>query len=345
MSSADPSHSTRWILVTFGLVLFIGVIDYLTGFELSLLVFYLLPICLAVASVGWRFGVVASVASIASWLIGDFAAGARFARPFISAWNALIALSTYLMVVWLLSSLLALQREMERRIRQRTSALTDEILERERLERAVLDISERERRSIGHDLHDGLGQHLTGTALVAQALGSRLSARQADEAAEMHKIAGLIESGLEQTRNLAKGLLLAEIEREGLAIALRDFAATTAQTFHIECSCRFDTDVALEENGTATHLYRIAQEAVRNAVRHGKAKRVEVALSADGPTVSLSVSDDGIGLPAPEARGDGLGLRIMKHRAAMIGARIAIAAQAGGGTLVACTLERGGTRP
>ena len=110
MSSADPSHSTRWVLATFGLVLFIGVIDYLTGFELSLLVFYLLPICLAVAAVGWRFGIVASVASIASWLIGDFAAGARFARPFISAWNALIALSTYLMVVWLLSSLLALQR-------------------------------------------------------------------------------------------------------------------------------------------------------------------------------------------------------------------------------------------
>jgi signal transduction histidine kinase len=345
VSSADPSHSTRWVLVTFGLVLFIGVIDYLTGFELSLLVFYLLPICLAVASVGWRFGVVASVASIASWLIGDFAAGARFARPFISAWNALIALSTYLMVVWLLSSLLALQREMERRIRQRTSALTDEILERERLERAVLDISERERRSIGHDLHDGLGQHLTGTALVAQALGSRLSARQADEAAEMQKIAGLIESGIEQTRNLAKGLLLAEIEREGLAIALRDFAATTAQTFHIECACRFDTDVAFEENGTATHLYRIAQEAVRNAVRHGRARRVEVALSADGPKVSLSVSDDGIGLPAPEARGDGLGLRIMKHRAAMIGARIEIVAQAGGGTLVTCTLERGGTKP
>ena len=77
---------TRWVLATFGLVLFIGVIDYLTGFELSLLVFYLLPICLAVAAVGWRFGIVASVASIASWLIGDFAAGARFARPFISAW-------------------------------------------------------------------------------------------------------------------------------------------------------------------------------------------------------------------------------------------------------------------
>ena len=161
----------------------------------------------------------------------------------------------------------------------------------------------------------------------------------------MHKIAGLIESGIEQTRNLAKGLLLAEIEREGLAIALRDFAATTAQTFHIECACRFDTDVAFEENGTATHLYRIAQEAVRNAVRHGRARRVEVALSADGPKVSLSVSDDGIGLPAPEARGDGLGLRIMKHRAAMIGARIEIAAREGGGTLVACTLERAGSNP
>lgn len=342
VSSTDPAQRVRWVSSTLALVLVIGIADYLTGFELSLLVFYLLPICLAVASVGWRFGVLISVASIASWMLGDFAAGARFAKPFISTWNALIALSTYLMVVWLLSSLLALQREMEKRIRQRTAALTDEIAERERLERAILEISERERRSIGHDLHDGLGQHLTGTALVAHALGARLSARQADEASEMLKITGLIEAGIEQTRSLAKGLLLAEIEREGLAIALRDFAAATALNFRIDCVCRFDGEVAFEENGTATHLYRIAQEAIRNAVRHGRARRVEVALTNRQEALELRVTDDGTGLPPEGERGDGLGLRIMAHRAAMIGATIRISVLESGGTEVLCTLERKG---
>jgi signal transduction histidine kinase len=103
--------------------------------------------------------------------------------------------------------------------------------------------------------------------------------------------------------------------------------------------------MAFEENGTATHLYRIAQEAVRNAVRHGKARRIEVSLSSGGSGVVLTVSDNGIGLPEPERRGDGLGLRIMKHRAAMIGATFEIAALETGGTLVTCALERAGSKP
>ena len=340
MSPSRPGTQGSWITLTFALVLVIGFFDYLTGFELSLLVFYLLPICLAVATVDWRFGVVVSAASIASWLIGDFAAGDRFTKPFTVTWNALIALSTYLMVVWLLSSLLALQREMERRIQQRTAALTDEIAERERLERAVLEISERERRSIGHDLHDGLGQHLTGTALVAKALGERLSSRQDPEAAEMQKITELVESGIEQTRSLAKGLLLAEIERGGLVIALRDFAATTAQSFHVGCTCTVDGDIALDENGTATHLYRIAQEAVRNAIRHGKARNVEVGVSKQAGELVLTVADDGLGIAPAPLRGNGLGLRIMAHRASMIGARLSVAPVGDRGTRVVCTLKQ-----
>ncbi|MFY9924689.1 MAG: sensor histidine kinase [Opitutaceae bacterium] len=345
VSITNPSHRRRLVAFTFILVLVIGVADYLTGFELSLLVFYLLPICLAVASVGWRFGVVTSVLSIATWLTGDFAAGAHFSKTLVPVWNSLIALGTYLMVVWLLSSLLALQREMEARIRQRTAALTDEIAERERLERAILEISDRERRSIGHDLHDGLGQHLTGTALVAHALGARMADRKADEAQEMKKIIGLIEDGIEQTRNLAKGLLLAEIEREGLAIALQEFAAATSQNFRVECVCRCEGNAAFEENGTATHLYRIAQEAVRNAVRHGRAKRIDIALEDRGGKVVLSVHDDGTGLAPPGSRGEGLGLRIMTHRASIIGASLAVTAQPGGGTLVICTLARPVSRP
>jgi signal transduction histidine kinase len=322
----------------FSLVVVIGVADYVTGFELSLLVFYLLPVCLAVAAAGRRFGTLTAVLSVATWLAGDFAAGAHFANPFVPVWNALIALITYLVMVWLVASVIALQREMEDRVRLRTAALSDEIGERLRLERVILEITERERRAIGHDLHDGLSQHLTGTALVAQALARRLAAQSSAEAAEMKKIVALIEKGIEQTRSLAKGLLLAEIEREGLVSALHELAVTASEQFRTRCTFTCGAPVSLDENGTATHLFRIAEEATRNAIRHGRAKSVDVDLSTSEGIILLTVRDDGSGLPPPGQRGDGLGLRIMAHRASMIGATFSVEAQTSGGTLVICRL-------
>jgi signal transduction histidine kinase len=338
LATSDPLKKTRYIALTFGLVAVIGAADYLTGFELSLLVFYFLPVCVAVAAVGWRFGALTAVLSVATWLAGDYAAGARFANTFVPVWNALIALGTYLIVVWLLASVIALHREMEARVRQRTAALTDEIAERVRLEKVVLEITERERRAIGHDLHDGLSQHLTGTALVAQALGSRIAARSPQDAAEVAKIVGLIEQGIEQTRSLAKGLLLAEIERDGLVNALHELAESLRSQHRIECDFHCEAPVSLDESGTATHLYRIAEEATRNAVRHGRARRIDLRLSVERNALVLAVRDNGSGLPAPPARGQGLGLRIMAHRAAIIGATLSVEAHPAGGTLVTSRL-------
>ena len=181
--------------VTFALVALFGLVDYLTGFQLSLLVFYMVPLCLAVAAVGWRFGMATSFLCVATWLSGDLLAGAHYANPFIPVWNALIALGTYLVVVWLLASVISLHRETEERIRQRTAALTEEIAERVRLEKVVLEISERERRAIGHDLHDGLSQHLTGTALVAQALGAKVAPRSLEDAGRHPKDCGADRTG------------------------------------------------------------------------------------------------------------------------------------------------------
>jgi signal transduction histidine kinase len=324
--------------LTFGLVAVIGTADYFTGFELSLLVFYFVPVCVAVAAVGWRFGTVIAVLSVATWLVGDFAAGARFANPFVPGWNALIALGTYLVVIWLLASVIALHREMEERVRERTADLTEQIAERVRLEKVVLEITERERRAIGHDLHDGLSQHLTGTALVAEALAARMAPRSPEDAAEVKKIIGLVEQGIEQTRSLAKGLLLAEIERDGLVSALQELAATIRSQSRADCELTCDAMVSLDESGTATHLYRIAEEATRNALRHGRAGRIAQRLFITGSSLVLEVRDNGAGLPSPSARGQGLGLRIMAHRAAIIGATLSIGALPEGGTLVACRL-------
>ncbi|MGA2017592.1 MAG: sensor histidine kinase [Opitutaceae bacterium] len=341
LATSEASHKRRYMAFTFLLVALIGAADYLTGFELSFLVFYFLPVCMAVAAAGWRFGAFTAFLSVVTWLAGDILAGARFANSFIPIWNALIALGTYLIVVWLLAGAIALHRELEERVRQRTAALTEENAERVRLEKVVLEITERERRAIGHDLHDGLSQHLTGTALVAQALGARLAARSAEEAPEVGKIVALIEQGIEQTRSLAKGLLLAEIERDGLVTALEGLAAATRAQYRVECAFGCEDVVRLGESGTATHLYRIAEEATRNAIRHGRARRVALALSNNDGSLVLTVSDDGIGLPPPGRRGQGLGLKIMAHRAAIIGASFEARPLAQGGTTVECRLPHG----
>ena len=163
-------------------------------------------------------------------------------------------------------------------------------------------------------------------------------ARSAEEAPEVGKIVALIEQGIEQTRSLAKGLLLAEIERDGLVTALEGLAATIRSQHRIECEFSCNTVVSLSESGTATHVYRIAEEATRNAVRHGKARRIALALEREADELVLAVRDDGMGIPAPERRGQGLGLRIMAHRAAIIGASFAVKAQPQGGTSVECRL-------
>jgi signal transduction histidine kinase len=320
-----------------GLMFAIGVADYFTGFEVSFLVFYFLPVALAVTAFGWQIGVLTALASVAVWLAGDFAAGAHYTNPLIPWWNATIALGSYLVLIVLLTRLLSTQREMEERIRQRTAALTDEIAERERLEKVILEISERERRSLGHDLHDGLGQHLTGTSLTGQILVEKLQARDADETTDAKRLVALIEEAIEQTRRLAKGLVLADIERDGLSAALQELALTSMEQSRVTCEFHCGDIVPLDES-TTVHLYRIAQEAVSNALRHGKTERIEVALATDVSGLTLTVQDNGAGLPPLATRGHGLGLRIMAHRATIMGGSFSIETPPGGGTRVTCRL-------
>jgi signal transduction histidine kinase len=337
---ANPALQRRLTLVTCLLVLLIGFADFRLGTEVSLQVFYFLPVALAVVARGPWFGVGISLACVASWVSGDIAAGARYSSLAVPVWNAAIVLSTYFVLVWLFATMLHLRDDLERRVAQRTAALAGEITERERLERSILEISERERRSIGHDLHDGLGQHLTGTAITGQLLADRLRERGAEETADARMVVDLVKTAITQTRHMAKGLLLADIDAEGLPAALFEFCATTAEQFRVACTFVNEEPAVLLPPGTgvASHLFRIAQEAVRNAIRHGGAKHIEVRLHARNQGLTLVVQDDGSGLPPPAARGAGLGLRIMAHRAQMIGATCTIERAPTVGTIVQCTL-------
>jgi len=215
-----------------------------------------------------------------------------------------------------------------------------DITERKRLEKEVLEISEREQRRIGQDLHDGLGQHLAGIELMSQVLEEKLAAKKLKtEAVRAGEIAGHVREAISQARLLARGLSPVVLESEGLMSALRELTASTEKIFRVHCQFQCSPPVLVEEHAVATHLYRIAQEAVSNAIKHGKAKKMEIRLQAANRRTILTVKDYGVGLPKvlPEKRG--MGLRIMQYRAGMIGGTLAVQRDPAGGTSVVCSLQ------
>jgi signal transduction histidine kinase len=327
------------IVLAFLIIALIGLVDYLTGYEISFSVFYLLGVALAVWYVGNQFGILVSGLSVAVWVVGDLASGARFSSPLILIWNALVLLTFYLVIVWLLARLRSLYHNLEAQVRQRTAALTDEMVERERLERELLEVSEREQRRIGQDLHDGLCQHLTGATLAGQVLEGKLAALNLPEAADASKMVELMEEGIDLSRKLAKGLYPVEMAADGLMLALEEYAATTSELFKVACRFECDSPVLIHDTATAGHLYRIAQEAVGNAIKHGKARNILIRLEVGEESTGLSIKDDGTGLPESLPKNRGIGLRIMAHRSAMIGGTFAARRDEAGGTLLTCAFR------
>ena len=334
--TTDPQRRRRLAAETLVLIGVIGVFDYLTGTNVSVFVFYCLPVVLGTAAQGWRFGLVVAVLCVATQVASDFASGAYYGNLAVSIWNAGIALGTFMVIVWLFATVLTLQQEMQERVRQRTSALVAEIAERERLEKSLLEVSERERSSIGRELHDDLGQHLTGTAFAGRVLEEKLQALRLAEEEDARKIVALIEEGIEKTRRLARGLVLPEIPQEGIVSSLSGLAAESSSQFHVDCEFRLEGQPPPVGAEAALQLLRIAQEAVTNALRHGRARRIVITLSHRPEGLELAIRDNGRGLPPLADRRPGLGLHIMAHRARTLGGEFSIEKAAAGGTLAVC---------
>ena len=296
------------------LTLIVGYLDYLTGYEQSLLLFYLMPIALARWFGGLIFGLIFSVASVITWVVADLLAGVSA----IGFWNAGMALAVYIVFAVLLGNLRTLLNDLEDRVRQRTKALRREIAERQRLDREIAEVSERERRRLGQELHDGLCQHLTGTALTAQSLREQLAVRSAPEAAEADKVVRHLEEGIDLSRNLARGFFSPELEAEGLVFALHSLAENMTERFQVPCTFSGEEAVRLADATVATHLYRIAREAVMNAIKHAGARTVQIRLFLSDDSLTLSVRDDGIGLPKLLPESEGLGFRLMSHGASLV---------------------------
>jgi signal transduction histidine kinase len=337
MPNLMPRSRSLRIAGTLGIILIVGLLDYLSGYEISFSIFYLLPISLAFWTLGTPSAVAIAALSIASWLLGDWAAGVRYPNRFVPAWNASITFGFYLVVIWLLSRLKSFQESLEGRIRQRTAALGAEIERRRQLEKEILIISEREQQRIGHDLHDTLCQHLTATAIAGQILGEKLTAASRPEVDDATQVVELIEQGIAIARNLARGLFPVEIEAEGLISALRELAATHDGRNGVACRFEAKHPALIHDTYAAAHLYRIAQEAVRNALRHSGARNIAISFVEDGTSAKLTVWDDGTGIPNLSNARKGMGLHIMRHRAGMIGAAFGIESDSHG-TVVSCSL-------
>jgi signal transduction histidine kinase len=320
------------------LTVFIGVFDYLTGTQISLSAFYLLPVSVAAWFVGLEFGLFVAIACVVVWVGGNVINGDdAFETPFLVLWNGSVQLASYLVVVIAVNSIRNLQRSLERRVAERAAALTKEIAERERLQRQLLVISEREQRRIGQDLHDGLCQHLTGSALAGQVLHEKLAKKGLIEAIDARHIVELIEEGVLLSRRSAKGLHPIELDAAGLMLALEEFAATTARLFNMSCRFECDSPVLVHDAAAAEHMFRIVQESVRNAINHGRATHIVIKLEMLDDGQELRIEDDGRGMPSAPSR-EGMGLRIMAHRAEMIGGSLRIGPREGGGTVVCCAM-------
>ena len=211
-----------------------------------------------------------------------------------------------------------------------------DITEREQLEKALLNISSREQRRIGQDLHDGLGQHLTGIAFMAKVHEAKLTEKRLADAMDAAKIVRLVNEAIHKTRELARGLLPVVSDAQGLMSALQLWATEVEDIFGMSCRFECGTAVLIYDDAMATHLYHIAQESVNNALKHGHAHNILIRLTAENGRGTLLIKDDGAGIAENRGNSQGMGLHIMNYRAGMISGTLEVAPDPVQGTTVTC---------
>lgn len=218
------------------------------------------------------------------------------------------------------------------------TGLIKDISDRRKLENEILEIAEDERRRIGHELHDGLGQMLSGISLISRNLARKLEANGLPAAKEVLEISKLIREADEQARELAHGLAHIELENEGLQVAIDRLCERAEEFTEILCSFECPKDIKIEKSIVALHLYRIAQEAINNAVKHGQATKIFVRLEVNKMKLQLVVEDNGIGFDSEERIHKGMGIKTMKYRSHILGGKLYISETSEGGTRVICSI-------
>ena len=213
-----------------------------------------------------------------------------------------------------------------------------DLTERKALEDKILHISEEEQARIGQDIHDDLCQQLAAIGCLAKVAQKSLLKSGSPEAQSLEEIVSLITKANMRARETSRGLMPVVLDSGGLMAALEELADSTARAYEIKCDFRYDNPVQVNDNKTSVQLFRIAQEAVSNAVKHGQARRVDIHLARQSGSIVLTVRDDGVGIPEKPGKGTGMGLLTMNHRAQMMGGTIHVSPRPTGGTQVTCSV-------
>ncbi|MHA3772844.1 sensor histidine kinase [Verrucomicrobiota bacterium sgz303538] len=319
-------------------VVLIGIFDIVTGPYFGLSIFYLIPVALAAWHISEKAGIVTAVACAGMWFFADLLTQVAGYYLVLQIWNAAVRLGLFTIVAALVANVRRLTANLEETVHERTTELRHEIAERRKLEQELIGLIRRHERAVAHELHDGLAQFLTGVSCKAKLLEQDLEESASPYAHSAHEIARFLNEATAQTRSIARGLDPVEVEANELCSALQRLAAETSGVFQIDCTLDVDDEPLVVDGLTGLHLYRIAQQAIDNAIRHGDAKHISIDLRRHGTDLLLSISDDGRGFnPAPHLP-SGLGLRSMKFRAELLGGELTIASAEATGTRVECRI-------
>jgi signal transduction histidine kinase len=330
--NASMRSQPIWVVLLPLLVmaLFVGWLDYVTGWELSLFIFYAIPILLAVWWAGARAGVTMALTCAFIWWMAN-----EPAHPYKTqigyTWAMVSRLFYFFMVVVAVAAV--------RRRQDADAARIQMLEEHHQLERDIVVVSDHEQQRIGQDLHDGLCQMLAAIGCAARILADDLKSRGLPEAEDADLIEENIQRTVLEARNLARGIFPVHVDRDGLSTALADLARITSRLTGVTIDFNEPADIGINNPKVAMNLYRIAQEAVSNAVRHGDANHITIRLAKDNRVLTLSIQDNGKGFSSSlNQTTKGMGLRVMRYRARCVMGDLHISTPPGGGVLVTCQM-------
>jgi signal transduction histidine kinase len=318
------------LIEALALLLMIGILDYWTGWELSLFVFYAAPIVLVAWYADRRLALLLAALCGVIWYLANV-----HSHPYATqqgyVW-AMVNRVVYFVFVAVGAVALRTQRE-------ETQARLEALTRTRELECEIVRATEREQIRFGQDLHDGLCQTLVAIDCAAACLKADLTARDLPEAQAAEVIQQMLRRSVIEARSLARGIFPVQMEAQGLATALEELVETTNRFRRDVVVCDVRGEVRIDDPKVAMHLYRIAQGALSNALRHAQANTVTVRLSEADGILALSIEDDGCGLPLERSDEiDGMGLRTIRYRAQLIGAELKLVPNPIGGTIVSCSV-------
>lgn len=299
----------------FVLLLLVGLLDYATGRELSVSLFYAIVVLMVAWNCGARSALGFALLCSGIWWLANVNVH-PYGGNWGYAWATFSRLVTFVFVAKAGAAV---------RAKQESDRLRIEALERAKaLEHDIARISEHEQRRIGQDLHDGICQELAAIRCAISSLRDDFMERGLSEASSAGEVADMIGHAIVEVRNLARGIFPVQMEGAGLAAVLDELVATTRRLYRLPVSFEMQGEVNVSEPEVAMHLYRIAQEALSNAVKHASASHIAVRLGVGHGYLSLDISDDGVGFQKADGNADGMGLRTMQYRAELIGAKLEV---------------------